>query len=86
MMKNKCPLSPVEDVFDCSGQALVFSKLDLCFGSYQVCIAEGNKPKTIYITCYRFFEFLIMSFDLTNAHTTFCSLIDIIFRLYINDL
>jgi len=45
-------------------------------GYYPVHIVEGDEPKTAHMACYRSYKFLIMQFGLTNALTTFCTLIN----------
>ena len=47
-------------------------------------IAEGDEPKTTMVTRYGFYEFLIMSFGLTNAPATFCNLLNDVFYDYID--
>ena len=50
----------------------------------QARIAEGDQPKTACVMRYRSFEFLVMSFGLTNAPTTFCNLMNNVFSKYID--
>ena len=43
-------------------------------------MAEGDEAKTTRVTRYGSFEFLVMSFGLTNTPTTFCNLMnDVLF-------
>jgi len=59
-----------------------------------VCIAEENKWKTIFWTCYRAFEWLVMLFGLTNALATFqcfmnnvfSDLLDMCIVVYLDDI
>jgi len=39
-------------------------------------IATGDEYKTTCATRYGLYEFLVMPFDLTNASTTFCNLMN----------
>ena len=73
-IKNKYPIPHIDDLFDQLGNARYFTKLDLRSGSYQVHIVKGDEPKTACVTRYGSFKFLVMSFGLTNAPTTFCTL------------
>src|ERR1700719_913554 len=43
-------------------------------------IAEGDKWKTVFCTCYGAFEYLVMPFGLTNAPATFQRLMNDIFH------
>ena len=82
-MKNKYPVPNVTDLFDRLSKAAFFTKLDLRSGYWQVRIAEGDEVKTVCVTQYGSFEFLIMPFGLISAPTTFCNLMsDVLYELY----
>ena len=51
--------------------AKVFSALDLKNAYYRIPIKKGNEWKTVFRTCYRYFEYLVIPFGLTNAPATF---------------
>ncbi|XP_040964578.1 uncharacterized protein [Gossypium hirsutum] len=76
IVKNKYHIPLITDLFDQLGSARWFTKLDLRLGYHQVWIAEGDEPKTAYVTRYGSYEFLVMPFGLTNAPTTFCTLMN----------
>ena len=61
------PLPLISNLLNSSHKAQIYSKIDLCHAYHLVHIADGNKWKTAFRTCYRLFEWSIMLFDLTNA-------------------
>jgi len=84
-MKNRYPLLRIDDLFDRLSGAKVFSRIDLRLGYYQIRIAKGDKEKTVCRTRYGSYEFLVMPFGLTNAPATFCTLMNDIFREWLDD-
>jgi hypothetical protein len=59
----------------------VFSKIDLCSGYHQIKICAKDIPKTAFTTRYGLFEYLVMSFRLTNALAHFIYLMNSVFIL-----
>ena len=45
---------------------------------------EGDVPKAAFRTHYRYYEFLVMSFGLTNALTSFMDLMNRVFQPYLD--
>jgi hypothetical protein len=59
----------------------VFSRIDLHSGYHQIKIHAEYIPKTTFTTRYGLYEYLVMSFGLTNALTHFMYLMNSVFML-----
>jgi hypothetical protein len=78
-IKNKYLLPRTDILFDHLSKAKVFSKIDLRFGYHQIKIHPKDIPKTAFSTRYGLYEYLVMSFGLTNAPTRFMYLMNSVF-------
>jgi hypothetical protein len=78
-VKNKYPLPRTDILFDQLSKAKVFSKIDLRSGYHQIKIHPEDIPKTAFSTRYNLYEYLVMSFGLTNAPAHFMCLMNSVF-------
>jgi hypothetical protein len=91
---NKYPLPHIDILFDQLAGAQVFSNIDLRSGYHPIKIRANDIPKTAFSMRYGLYEYLVMSFGLTNASTYFMSLMNSIFipeldkfvMVFINDI
>ena len=78
-IKNKYPLPRIDILFNQLARAKVFSKINLRSGYHQINIRLEDVPKTTFSTRYGLYEYLVMSFGLTNAPTYFLYLMNSVF-------
>ena len=83
-IKNKYPLSRINDIYDQLAGSSVFSKMDLRLGYHQIKIQNEDVPMTDFTTRYGLYKFTVMSFGLNNAPATFLRLKNSIIMEYLD--
>jgi len=92
--KNHYSLLLISNLLDSPYKAQVYSKIDLHHAYHLVCITNSDEWKTAFRTCYRSFEWSVMSFGLTNApavfqwfmNDIFSDLLDVCVMIYLDDI
>ncbi|MCO5615035.1 hypothetical protein L7F22_069323 [Adiantum nelumboides] len=83
-IKNRFPVPHIEDLFDKLQGSTYFNRIDLKSGYHQIRIVKEDIPKIASRTTFGLYEYLVMSFGLTNAPATFNRMMERIFRPHRN--
>jgi hypothetical protein len=83
-IKNKYPLPRIDDLFYQLKDAKIFSKIDIRSGYHQMRINDEDIIKTTFRTRYGHYEFMVVSFGLSNAPVVFMCLMNGVFRDYLD--
>ena len=75
-VRNSYPLPRIDDLIDKLAGASIFSCLDLQQAYHQVRLNEADVPKTAFTTPQGLYEYLVLPFGLSNAPSTFQSVIN----------
>jgi hypothetical protein len=82
-IRNKYPLHCIDDLFDQLRGVCLFSKIDLQSGYHQLKVRECDIPKTAFVLRYDLYEYMVMSFGLTNVLAYFMYLLNKVFMEYL---
>jgi hypothetical protein len=83
-IKNKYPLSRIDDLFDQLSGATIFTKIELRSRYHHVLIKYEDIHKIDFRTRYGNYEFVVVPFGLSNAPTTFMCLMNNVFRKFLD--
>ncbi|GJZ56263.1 putative reverse transcriptase domain-containing protein [Tanacetum coccineum] len=83
-VKNRYPLTRIDDLFDQLQGSSVYSKIDLRSGYHQLRVRDEDIPKTAFRTRYGHYEFQVMPFGLTNAPVVFMDLMNRVCKPYLD--
>jgi len=78
-IRNKYLLLRIDILFDQLVGAKIFSKIDFHSGYHQIKIRAEDIPKIAFATRYGLYEYLVMSFGLTNAPAHYMYLMNSVF-------
>lgn len=82
-MKHKYHFPHIDDLFDQLQGASVFSKINLRFIYNLLTVRDSDISKSAFKTHYGHYEFIIMSFGMTNGPVSFIESINWVVQLYL---
>ena len=84
-IKNRNASSLIRDILTRLYFVKIYIKFDVIAAFNEIRMQKNNQEKTVFITRYDLFEYVIMPFELYNAFETFQSFINETLRKYFDD-
>ena len=84
-IKNRNTSSLIRETLIKLCAAKIYIKFDIIATFNEIRIKEKNEHKIVFLIRYDFFEYVVMSFELCNASSTFQFFINVTLREYLND-
>ena len=85
IIKNRNVFSLIKDTLARLYKIKWYNKFDIIVVFNEIRMRENDEKKTIFLTRYELFEYVVMLFDFCNAFETFQTFINVIFKKYLND-
>lgn len=83
-IENKYPFSTIDDLIDQLVGACVFSKIDLRSGYHQIRVKDEDTSKTAFRNGYSHYDYLVMSFGVSNSPGVFMKYMNRTFHPYLD--